>query len=123
MKKGFTLIEMLAIIIVLAAIVMVAAPTINGILKDSEIGNDKAMIRTLVDETTMMYDSHVLKNTQNEIENINIYSLLETSNFTQGEVYINEYGNIALAILIENRCYIKQYNGDIEYVETSNCNL
>lgn len=122
-KKGFTMVELIAIIIILSAITLVAFPTINGMIKNSQIGKDKAYIRTILDEATIMYNDYVTKDMQNQIINKNIYSLLDSDKPEHGQLFINQYGSIALSVLVEDRCYIKQYNGDIEYQETNNCSL
>lgn len=123
MKKGFTMVELLAIIVLLAAISLIAFPTINNMIKKSEINNDKQLVMTIIDEANMLYNDYVFKGKHEQIINKNIYDILTTKDKPDtGSIIINNYGNIKAVIKINNRCYKKTYDDtNIELVNDSMC--
>lgn len=110
MKKGFTLVELLAIIILLAVMSLVSFPIINNMIKTSKINNDKQLVKTIIDEATIFYNDYVFKNKQDEIINKNIYNLMTTSDKPeQGILYVNGLGQVSIAVVYNNNCYTKDY--------------
>ena len=111
MKKGFTLVELLAIIIVLAIISLVSFSTINNMIKTSEINNDKQLVKTIVDEATVLYNDYVFKDKKDNIINKDIYNLMVTSNKPeQGILYVNGLGQVSIAVIYNGNCYTKDFN-------------
>ena len=51
MKKGFTLIEMLAVIVILAIISLIIFPEVNKVIKSSKEKSYKTQIDNLIDAT------------------------------------------------------------------------
>ncbi len=47
-KKGFTLVELLAVIVVLAIILAIAIPSVLGVINNSKIGSMKSSARMLI---------------------------------------------------------------------------
>lgn len=88
MKKGFTLIEMIGIIIVLAAIMIVVAPSLLNTLRNSGKNTYNSFKNNLKQAT----ESYIVKNkdvSDNEIDEVNVYlsDLLEQN-------YIDEIPSI-----------------------------
>lgn len=125
MKKGFTMVELIAIIILLAVISLVSFPVINGLIKDTQINNEKDLVRTLIDEAKMLYNDYVFQDRQNDLVNIDIYKSLTTKDKPSvGSLFINEYGNVYVIVKIEDRCYMKDYNQTmINLVDNSECDI
>lgn len=123
MKKGFTMVELIAIIIILAVISLIAFPTINNMIKKAQITNDKQLVRTIIDEANILYNDYVFKDKQNQLIGKDIYNILTTKDKPgTGSLIINSYGNIKVAIKIEDRCYKKDYDEtNIELVDDSLC--
>jgi len=123
MKKGFTMVELIAIIILLAVISLVSFPVINGLIKDTQINTEKDLVRTIIDEAKILYNDYVFQDRQNELVNIDIYKSLTTKDKPSiGSLFINEYGNVSIIVKIEDRCYKKDYNQTmINLVDNSEC--
>lgn len=111
MKNGFTMVELMAVIIILACISLVSFPVINGLIKDTEVNADKDLVKTIIDEATILYNDYVFQDRQNELINKNIYDLLSTKNKPEkGSLVINDLGNVFVTVKIEDRCYKKDYD-------------
>ena len=125
MRKGFTLIEMIAILIILAAITLVVFPALNNMIKNAQISNDKQIDKNIIDDATAMYDRYLIKGIANTIIDKDIYNLLEVQSKPEtGHVMINEYGDIKAAIKVENKCYKKAYNSsNINLENDENCDI
>lgn len=123
--KGFTLIEMIAIVIILAMISLFAFPALNKMIMNAQIDNDKQVIRNVIDEATIVYNDYLANGTANSIIGIDIYNILDVKDKPEiGHVMINEYGNISVSIIINDRCYKKAYNDtNIELVNDATCNI
>lgn len=50
-EKGFTLVEVLAVIVVLGLLIAIIAPTVNNLIKDSEDALESKQISTIIDAT------------------------------------------------------------------------
>lgn len=111
MKRGFTLVELMAIIILLASISLVTFVSLNSMIKKSQINNDKSLVNTIIDEATILYNDYVFNDKQDQIVNKDIYSLMTTKNKPeQGILILDNYGNVKISVKIEERCYEKDYD-------------
>ena len=54
MKKGFTLVELLAVIVILAIIALIAVPIVLGIINDSKKSSEKESVKLYLDTTEKM---------------------------------------------------------------------
>ena len=57
-EKGFTLVELLAVIVILGIIVAIAIPAIGNIIGDAETGADQAEVQLVID-AARLYDIQV----------------------------------------------------------------
>ena len=80
-KKGFTLMELLAVIVILAIIALIATPTILGIIKDSKEESNKRSIEMYADALKNSIAQYQLSGKKLEV------STLET---TDGRNFINK---------------------------------
>ena len=114
MKKGFTLVELLAVIVILAIIALIAVPIVTNIInnteKDSELMSAKMYIDA-VDKTILSYNaSNKLKNATCIVQgngNLDCEGILV-------EVYVDNTIPIGGALTIENRKVTKVVNLKIE---------
>ncbi len=87
MKRGFTVIELLAVIVILGIITLMSVPIIINIIEDSKKGAFKASVQNLFSA----YETYDLKNIfeMEENEKISIVDLPLTNkgNFISGKVY------------------------------------
>ena len=117
-KNGFTLVELLAVIIILGLLMVIIVPKVTQTLKDAEKNTNMTSAENLVKAAT-------LKATNNEMtgnsENIKInYTTGENQDYidytgdkpTDGQVAIKSNGEIAMAVRFGDYCYLKSYNSN-----------
>jgi len=117
-KKAFTLVELLAVIVILGLLMVIIVPKVTQTLKDAEKNTNMTSAENLVKAAT-------LKATNNEMtgnsENIKInYTTGENQNYidytgekpTSGQVQIKSNGEVAMAVRFGDYCYLKPYNSD-----------
>ena len=117
-KNGFTLVELLAVIIILGLIAVLIVPKVVNMLDDAEKNTNMTSAENLIKAATY-------KTTNNEItgkvENKKInYTTGENVNYldytgtkpTNGQVHIKSNGQIAMAVKFGDNCYLKAYNSD-----------
>lgn len=124
MKKGFTLIEMLGIIAVLAVVLLVTFPVLNNSLKKMQEDKNKNFMNNLkisaeayaglnnIDTATQitvqdLYDVSLLKGQYNGLD-------------TSSKLSVSKTGTMAAAIKIEDKCYIKESDEDEIIVQDYN---
>lgn len=125
MKRGFTMVELIAVVIIMATMSLVTFISYNTIIKNTEISKEKDLVRSIIIEANMLYNDYVLKDKQNQLINIDIYSLMMTDDKPQyGSLLINEYGNVAIAVKIEDRCYKKNYDSNaVDLIDNDTCKI
>lgn len=123
-RKGFTLIEVLAVIIVLSIILVVAAPGISNVYKNSKLKSEQVFINRL----STIIDSYVKLNTdtigftreadqaKKEGQNITIYKGKRKENDIEREIIVNDIINDDL-LSIED--YVNAGNKDYINPETN----
>ncbi len=121
-KKGFTLIELLAVIVILAVIMLIAVPIViktiedakkgsyqnsaYGIIKAAEFNYSKKIIEgNKLDELSYKYEGGEQTNPQPQDDELDYKGLKPT----QGEVKVNDRGQVALAIVFDKYCITKDY--------------
>ena len=117
-KKALTLVELLAVIVILGLLMVIIVPKVTQTLKDAEKNTNMTSAENLVKAAT-------LKATNNEMtgnsENIKInYTTGENQNYidytgekpTSGQVQIKSNGEVAMAVRFGDYCYLKPYNSN-----------
>ena len=119
-KKGFTLIELLAVIIILAVIALIATPIVLNVIDNARKSANKDSAYGLLDSAKLYYMESLLDESKslsgNLIDKINVSGSKPDSG--TGTVYINNKGEIALAVVYDKVCYIKNYS-DTDLTESS----
>mgnify|MGYP004611379935 CR=1 FL=1 len=124
-KKGFTLIELLAVIIILAVIALIATPIVLNVVDNARKSANKDSAYGLLDSAKLYYMESLLDENKslsgNLIDKINVSGRKPDS----GTVYINNKGEIALSVVYDKVCYIKNYSETdlTEAEDTKNCNI
>lgn len=72
MKKGFTLIEIMAVVMILATIFLIAYPTLHGILKKSEEDEIKYDEESIIIAAHTYFNLHSQEFTFNEGSNLEV---------------------------------------------------
>ena len=126
-KKGFTLIELLTVIIILAVIALIATPIVLNVIDNARKSANKDSAYGLLDSAKLYYMESLLDESKslsgNLIDKINVSGSKPDSG--TGTVYINNKGEIALAVVYDKVCYKKEY-GDTDLTESSdieNCKV
>ena len=113
MKKGFTVIELLAVIIILGIIALMSVPIIINIIEDSKKGAFKASVQNLFSA----YETYELKNifVMEENGKISIVDLPLTNkgNFISGKIYKEK--SVVKVVDVSNGVYCA--NGTLETLQ------
>ncbi len=126
MKKGFTLIELLAVVIILAIVALIATPIILNVIEDARNSADMSSAQLIVNEGHNYYAGAMLDEVKQEDIELekDIYDKLNINNKPEiGQLYVNKENKVAMAIIINNKCYKKTYYSEIEVVENVDCDL
>jgi type IV pilus assembly protein PilA len=120
MKKGFTLVELLAVIVILAVILAIAIPGISGVVsnatKSSLVSDAKLILKAV--EYKMMEDSSFNPNTVNET---NINDLLNISNENYNILTIKKMnGTLYITILGKSKWNNLTASGTKTLIKVSN---
>ncbi len=123
MKRGFTLVELIAVIIILTVVSLISFTAFNGLIRQSQIDNEIAQVKTILAEANVLYNEYLMDGDTNKIINRDIYNILSIDKPEFGSIVINEFGDMAATIRLENRCYIKDFNAsDFTYTSVDDCN-
>lgn len=127
-RNGFTLIEMLAIIIILAVIATITIPVVNNLISNAEKGSARNSAHGLVKAAGYYYQRTIMKNEGegkfDGVTDVLPYLDLDGQKPDKGKVYINENGDVALAIIYNKTCITKDFNSEIlESENIENCDI
>ena len=117
-KKAFTLIELLAVILVLSLLSILIIPKIISILSDSEKSTNLTSAQNLVKAAQLKASNNEITGTTKNIK-IN-YQTGENKTYLDytgekpeiGQIQIKSNGDIAMAVKFGDYCYLKPYNRD-----------
>ena len=130
-KKGFTLVELLAVIVILAIIALIATPMIIGVIEKAKIGALKSSVDGLVESANLYYAQKQLKNdfqtTEFSCESTgckNENEILEIKGKVDyGKIKIYSDGKISICVENEKNAAIKLAESDSVEVKTGSCNV
>ena len=116
MKKGFTLVELLAVIIILGVLSLLIVPKVINTLNDSEEKTNMASAEGLLKAAEFKYQDNEINGISESIlvdytNNINTDVLdFNGKKPEKGKANIRSNGKIAFAVKIGEYCYYKSYN-------------
>jgi len=130
-KKGFTLIELLSVIIILAVIALIATPVVLNVVENAKKEANKNSVYGLIDAARMYYADSMLNSEKQQNTNGTtnlINKITVTGNKPKpdkGEIYINNNGEIALAVIYDDICYTKKFtdNDITESEDITSCTI
>ncbi|MBQ1812437.1 MAG: type II secretion system protein [Bacilli bacterium] len=135
MKKGFTLVELLAVIVILAVILVIVAPIIGDTLDSSnekvfKLNTEQAIkiakthyqnnFGSKLISTPVIYEIENNKMTQNDVD----VDLSTSMGDMTGEIIINSDGNAKVKLYNDEFCVTKSFKGTLAISELVNgrCN-
>ncbi|MDD4718711.1 MAG: type II secretion system protein [Bacilli bacterium] len=135
-KRGFTLVELLAVIAILGMIAVIVIPSVTKTIKRAERETFESHIRGIIRATTYEFKNlemigEILPETiytfENGTETSNVAgSKLEYDGdaIQNGVVKINSDGKVSLALYNDDWCATKKYtSNNIEITDTQSCNI
>ena len=125
MKKGFTLVELLSIVIILGIVAVIATPiTMNVIGNARRKANYVTAVNLIKAAENYRAESWLDPTKKLNVKNINnIYNdvSVDGKKPSEGELYVNTKGLVALSVEMDNVCYVKDFYGELE--EKEDCTL
>lgn len=126
-QKGFTLVELLAVIAILALLIIIAMPNIIELFREARINTNLIVVENYANAGEQYY---VQKFGEDDSFNgaTNISSKLDISGKKADKetVFVNKAGEVAVFLEIDGNCYYKtigaekaQYTENIEYCSAS----
>jgi len=130
-KKAFTLIELLAVIILIGLLAVLIIPKVNETIKDARINTNEVSVNALSRTATNYFLEQKAKN--NDFQSCTYDFTNRTNTCTNleftgekpdsGKLVIKPNGNVAIAVQFDKYCFLKGYETDeierIDYDETT----
>jgi prepilin-type N-terminal cleavage/methylation domain-containing protein len=129
-KKAFTLVELLAVIIILGILAVLIAPKVVNMINESEKSANMTSAQNIVKAAELKASNNMIENGKNTRIN---YQTGENTNYLDysgekpqiGVVQIKANGEVAMAVKFGDYCYLKEYeSNDISTIPYSSetCN-
>ena len=119
-RKGFTLTELLAVIVILSVITLITVPMITSVIEESKKKALVSSVQGVLDATeyfTMSHETGVyefLFDTEHQGSTVKGEQLEYKGNIEgEGKLYIDKEGNTSICISNDNYYAYKNYNSDI----------
>lgn len=126
-KRAFTLIELLAVIVILAVIAIISTPIVFNVIENAK---EKANLNSaygLLDAGKLYYSESLLNETKAQKVKylLNVWDDVAVSGNKPmtGELYVNQKGLIALSTVIDETCYQKSFTGELTEYSKEECGL
>lgn len=123
MKKGFTLVELLAVIVVLGVIALIAVPTILDVVEDSRKGAFKDSASGLLESAELYYTQYAGQKIEIDLSDDEIIKELNFKGTPPdgGLIYINKDGEMSIKMYNSKYCAYKKIEDATITVEEGNC--
>src|SRR5574344_1427122 len=127
-RKAFTLIELLAVIVILAIIALIITPVITDIIKSARESSDLRSAEAYVKAGDNFYAEATLDSNKSSLLGTNVINSLEVNNAeATGTLIVNSDGTVAMAIVLNNKCYVKTSSQYVDQItvsdDTTNCTV
>ena len=109
--KGYTLIELLAVIVILAIIAVIAIPAAMNIIEDSRISSYMRSSEGIVHATENYYNNYKLGNVEDIKGDLydEIMNNVSGKKPDSGNIYVDKNGYVAFAFDYDGYCFYKNY--------------
>ena len=126
-NKGFTLVELLAVIVVLAIIALITIPTISGVINKARLNSLKDSAYGLIDASNLYYAQYGISNNTrfDKSDNENTLKQLRyKGNIKEGTVIINTKGKTTICVTDGKNSAYKNYNeSSVTLVSSKRCSV
>ena len=125
MKKGFTLVELLAVIVVLGVIALIAVPQILNVVEDSRKGAFKDSASGLIEAAELYYTQYAGQELELDLSDKNIVKDLNFKGTPPdgGTLYASKEGDFALQMYNSKYCAYKSYSDREVEIKDGPCNF
>src|SRR5574344_2566697 len=119
-RKAFTLIELLAVIVILAIIALIITPVITDVIKKARESSDLRSAEAYVKAGDNFYAEATLDSNKSSLLGTNVINSLEVNNAeATGTLIVNSDGTVAMAIVLNNKCYVKTSSQYVDQITVS----
>lgn len=109
-KKVFIIIKLLLGALIFASLILVIKNVFFNNDEGVKTNDDKDIIKKIISAGEDYYNS-----LEEYDESKNIYSLINVDNMPKnGELYLNESGDVALLVILNNKCYVKDFDSALK---------
>lgn len=120
-KKGFTLVEVISVIIILAVLILILYPTVNKLILASKENVKTRNIEAYIKAGEEYYVSALVDPDKKQMLGKNIIDQLNIQNSdAKGEVIVDFNGDVSLALVIDDKCYIKKDSDEVTISDNTN---
>jgi prepilin-type N-terminal cleavage/methylation domain-containing protein len=113
MRKGFTLIEVLAVLVITAVITIITTPIVLSAINSANISSKKISVSNIAKVGEEYFMRHVSEMDTFDYDQ-DLFSQLEFKGERPdiANVYINQNGNVSISAVYDNHCYTKEFQSD-----------
>lgn len=121
--KGFTLVELLAVIVVLGIIAMIAVPQVLTVIEKSRKGSFKDSAIGLIESAKIYYTPYAGQSMEFDLSDSNTLNLFTFKGTKPdgGSIYITEEGLVSIKMYNNKYCAYKKLSDDDITVIKGNC--
>jgi len=119
-KNGFTIIEILSVIVILSIIVLIAYPFVFNIILESKQTTEKESVKQIAKAAELYYNEKMLTDGYSvQAESYSaIINGVKGKKPDEGQIYYNKKGDVALSVRYGSNCYTKAYDTEEIIVTT-----
>src|SRR5574344_555309 len=129
-NKGFTLVEVLAVLVIIGVIALIVVPKVSDIISSSkkQAGMESALsyVRAVDKYVIEANDDDSKEAHISNGDNLFSYITISGTKASEGKIYVDEDKNVSIALQIGAYCYKKEAvdkNADITVTKTDTCTV
>ena len=121
MKKGFTLVELLAVIVILAVIALIATPAVLNTIEDSKAASAEVSARNIVSAAKTQYLQNIMEGKTNSDIDLSTDTLKYDGELAEkGVLKYDDNGNVTGKMYISGYCVEIDSSENIKSTKTTN---